>query len=164
MPMTTTLIAKALQVWKNEGLDMVLFKIKLKYSMKTLYMKNVYKKWIAENETNVQPMEKLAYQPLISVVIPVYNVADRMLRECIDSVLCQTYRNFEIILVDDASTQESVRTVLRAMNQTRASASFTGRRTAISHVPPMTASKPHAVSLWHYAIVTTSMRRMHFMK
>lgn len=113
MPMTTTLIAKALQVWKNEGLDMVLFKIKLKYSMKTLYMKNVYKKWIAENETNVQPMEKLAYQPLISVVIPVYNVADRMLRECIDSVLCQTYRNFEIILVDDASTQESVRTVLR---------------------------------------------------
>lgn len=115
--MPITLIKKALLVWKNEGFDMVLFKIKLKFSLKNLYMKNIYKKWIAENESSERPDEKLAYHPFFSVVIPVYNVADHMLRECIDAVLCQTYQNFEVILVDDASTQASVRTVLKGYEQ-----------------------------------------------
>ena len=43
---------------------------------------------------------------LISVVIPVYNV-EAYLRECIDSVLNQTYPHFEIILVDDGSPDGS---------------------------------------------------------
>ncbi len=45
-------------------------------------------------------------QALISVIIPVYNV-EEYLRECVDSVLKQTYENFEIILVNDGSTDSS---------------------------------------------------------
>lgn len=40
--------------------------------------------------------------PLISVIIPVYNV-EKYLRKCIDSVINQTYKNIEIILVSDTS-------------------------------------------------------------
>ena len=44
--------------------------------------------------------------PLISVIVPVYNVR-HYLRDCIASIVGQTYRNLEIILVDDGSTDES---------------------------------------------------------
>ena len=41
-----------------------------------------------------------------SIVIPVYNVAP-YLRECVDSVLAQNSTDYEIILVDDGSTDNS---------------------------------------------------------
>jgi glycosyltransferase involved in cell wall biosynthesis len=43
---------------------------------------------------------------LISVIIPVYN-AEKTIRRCIDSLLSQTYRIFEVILVDDGSSDRS---------------------------------------------------------
>lgn len=42
----------------------------------------------------------------ISVIVPVYNKED-YLRACVDSILAQNYRNMEVILVDDASTDDS---------------------------------------------------------
>lgn len=45
-------------------------------------------------------------EDLVSVVVPVYN-SEKYLRDCVDSIVNQTYRNLDIILVDDGSTDSS---------------------------------------------------------
>ena len=45
-------------------------------------------------------------QPEISVIVPVYNVA-QYLPACLDSILAQTFRDFELILIEDGSTDGS---------------------------------------------------------
>lgn len=45
-------------------------------------------------------------QPLVSVIVPVYN-AEKYLAECIESVQNQGYMNYELVLIDDGSTDKS---------------------------------------------------------
>lgn len=45
---------------------------------------------------------------LVSIIIPVYNVQNE-LKSCVDSVISQTYKNIEIIIIDDGSTDESAK-------------------------------------------------------
>lgn len=49
-------------------------------------------------------------KPLVSVIVPAFN-AERYIIECVDSVLSQSYTNFEVLVADDCSTDQTIRLV-----------------------------------------------------
>ena len=55
---------------------------------------------------NRNVMEENNTKPKISVIVPVYNV-EKYLRRCVDSILTQTFTDFEVLLIDDGSTDGS---------------------------------------------------------
>lgn len=93
----------------KEGWRVFWYKIKKRASRK-----GEYSIWIQQNEQqNIDVEKDLQYRPLISVVVPVYNVEPQMLTACIQSVQNQTYDNWELCLVDDCSTDSRVRETLQ---------------------------------------------------
>jgi len=91
----------------------------ISYSLRNPLAKQ-YKQWLQENPlypADLARMKRdsasLEYRPLISIIIPVYNVDEIWLTKCIDSVLAQAYGNWELCLADDASTEPHVLAVLQ---------------------------------------------------
>lgn len=70
-----------------------------------------YKIWIKENEPNEQELQeqrryKFEYKPKISVIVPMYNTKEKYLDELIDSLIKQTYENWELCLADGSDKKE----------------------------------------------------------
>lgn len=59
------------------------------------------------------------YFPKVSVALPVYNTKEEYLRECIESILEQTFTNFECIIINDASTESHVERTILSYNDPR---------------------------------------------
>lgn len=76
-----------------------------------------YQKWIKKNENNILTTEKLHYTPLISIVTPTFNTNIVYLKEMIQSVVQQTYHNWELCIADDASTDPKIKKVLQKYSQ-----------------------------------------------
>lgn len=79
-------------------------------------------------------------QELVSIIVPIYNV-ENYLRQCLDSIMNQTYKNFECIMVNDGSTDSSqqiaeeylVDSRFKLINQSNKGLSG-ARNTGISHI------------------------------
>lgn len=57
--------------------------------------------------------------PKISVLMPVYNTPEKYLREAIDSILGQTYQDFEFLIIDDGSTEKHVKATVDSYQDSR---------------------------------------------
>ena len=84
-----------------------------------------YHKWLEHHRATPRDLDRMrqealafVYQPLVSILTPVFNTPVRWLRECIESVLTQTYENCELILIDDHSTDPET---LRCLTELAAS-------------------------------------------
>ena len=79
-----------------------------------------YTAWTERNFPRQADLKRLAevvdlfnYQPLLSVIMPVYNPPEPFLRQAIESVLSQVYPDWELCIADDASDQPHVRRILQ---------------------------------------------------
>lgn len=80
-----------------------------------LRLNHQYQIWLEANsltqndlESQLKSQKKLKYRPKISIILPVYNSNILWLEKCIDSVIAQTYDNWELCIADDKSTEEEV--------------------------------------------------------
>ncbi|MGQ0540442.1 MAG: glycosyltransferase [Blastocatellia bacterium] len=78
-----------------------------------------YQRWIRKHDLNAKTkddllrcIESFQYRPLISILLPVYDVDEKWLRMCIESVLGQNYPYWELCIADDASKKLHVRQVI----------------------------------------------------
>ena len=71
--------------------------------------------------------------PKISVLMPVYNPNETHLREAIESILSQTFRDFEFLIVNDASTLPHVDTVVQSYQDPRIQYAVNDTNIGITH-------------------------------
>jgi len=108
------LIAKVFFKSGFNGLKNSLINLKIKNN-------NNYYQWILNNEILTKDEEKILknkilnfkYKPLVSIVMPVYNSDINFLKQAINSVLKQSYNNWELCIADDFSSNKEVLLTLK---------------------------------------------------
>lgn len=96
---------------------------KIARQIKNTIDRDKYHKWfmanqkISINELKQQSEVNFSYQPLISIVVPVYNPPLKFLQEMLESVLSQSYSNWELCIADGDSGKEVKLLLHKYMNQ-----------------------------------------------
>jgi glycosyltransferase involved in cell wall biosynthesis len=83
-----------------------------------------YGGWFARHRVSAEEAAKLreqsrtfSYRPLISILTPTFNSDDQFLTAAVESVIAQAYENWELVLVDDGSSDPRVRGLLENLGQ-----------------------------------------------
>ncbi len=84
------------------------------------------------NETIVEEMERFAHKPLISIIMPVYNVDPAWLEKAVRSVERQWYGNWELCIADDHSTNEATLHYLHTLDHPQIKVRFLDKNCNIS--------------------------------
>lgn len=104
----STNIKKGISYIRENGLDGIASRVRYKMQGPGL----AYNGWYKENhepseeELERQRMTVFSYRPLISILVPIYETPERYLRDMIESVINQTYGNWQLVLVDGSNRKE----------------------------------------------------------
>ena len=112
------LLKKGINYARTHGVKKAIRRVKLELKPGSID----YAEWITRHEnidlkSQQEQSKKFDYRPLISIAMPVYNVEIKWLEKCIDSVINQTYDNWELCISDDASTDSKIKKCLEAYEQ-----------------------------------------------
>lgn len=106
----------ALDFWKENGLKALI--LKSKHKLQGIDNDYDYGEWYeltkaSEEELKRQRGEAFDYMPKFSIVIPAYKTPERYLKEMLNSILAQTYENWEVCVADGSPRGESIERILR---------------------------------------------------
>jgi len=111
--------------WKKHGFNGMYIRLENEYkninpnyerkaSLKIKNIENDYQTYLKKEKFKI---EKLNYYPFFSIIIPVYNISTKYLKNAILSALNQKYKNFEICISDDCSTDEEILKILKSFEK-----------------------------------------------
>lgn len=130
---------KGLRYWRAQGGAALAGKVVSK--VKTVSTREIpYPKWIVKHlpgprELEKQRKTKFAYQPKISIVVPLYKTPEKYLLRLIESIQEQTYSNWELCLSDGSGESSPIEKILKKC------ASGDSRIKVISHKEPLQISE-----------------------
>jgi len=116
-------------------------KVKKITSSTPLPVENSYDRWQKHNLPKGDDLRRMSdmakrfeYQPLFSILMPIYNPSEVLLREAIESVINQVYPHWQLGIVDDASTLSYVKQIIEeyAAKDARIKVVFRSERSQIS--------------------------------
>ncbi len=106
----------AMDFWKEHGLKALV--VKSKHKLQGIDNDYDYSEWYeltkpTDEELAEQRKHLFDFEPMLSVVIPAYKTPERYLREMLDSIMGQTYTNWEICVADGSPRGEGLERVLK---------------------------------------------------
>jgi O-antigen biosynthesis protein len=111
-----------------------------RYFQEKTYL-NDYQEWIEKNEPTSDELIQLkkisknfSYRPKISIITPIWNTDEKILRPAIESVINQVYDNWELCIVDGNSTNPNIKKILTnfSNDDTRIKTKFLDKNLGIS--------------------------------
>ena len=107
----------AMDFWKEHGLKALV--VKSKHKLQGIDNDYDYSEWQELTKPSAEELEAqrkavFPYMPKFSIVIPVYKTPEKYLKEMLDSILSQTYGNWELCIADGSPAGESVERILKA--------------------------------------------------
>jgi glycosyltransferase involved in cell wall biosynthesis len=111
----SVIVGKLYLHWRRYGFRYTMHILR-EYADRSIIYRRWYLRYDSESAASraaiIAGAKRLSFKPLISILMPVWNSPEQFLRLAIESVLAQSYSQWELCIADDASTAPHVREVL----------------------------------------------------